>query len=48
MSEWELSEQLISACEAGDVETVRSLLAQGVNLSLKHGLGMTALHWASW
>src|SRR5687768_17005560 len=35
------------AAKAGDRETVRALLKQGVDVNAAEGDGMTALHWAA-
>ena len=35
------------ATRGGDIETVRSLLKQGVDVNAAQGDGMTALHWAA-
>ena len=35
------------AAMVGDVETVRSLIAMGVNVDTAQGDGLTALHWAA-
>ena len=35
------------AAMVGDVETVRSLIATGVNVNTAQGDGLTALHWAA-
>lgn len=35
------------AARRGDVETVRTLIAQGEDVNAPHGDGMTALHWAA-
>ena len=40
-------EPLIDAARNGDVEAVRSLLADGADASMAEGDGMTALHWAA-
>ena len=39
--------QLIDAARNGDVEAVRSLLAEGADVNTTPGDGMTALHWAA-
>jgi ankyrin repeat protein len=39
--------QLIDAARSGDVEAVRSLLAEGADANAVQGDGMTALHWAA-
>jgi uncharacterized protein len=38
---------LLDAARAGDVATVRSLLASGVDVNAGAGDGMTSLHWAA-
>src|SRR5262245_62920410 len=35
------------AAMKGDLATVRKLIAQGANVNLAQGDGMTALHWAA-
>ena len=40
-------EPLIDAARSGDVEAVRSLLAEGADANTAQGDGMTALHWAA-
>jgi ankyrin repeat protein len=39
--------QLVDAARSGDVEAVRSLLAEGADANAVQGDGMTALHWAA-
>ena len=38
---------LIDAARNGDVEAVRSLLAEGADVNTAQGDGMTGLHWAA-
>ena len=38
---------IIDAARQGDLETVRSLLAQGADANAAQGDGMTSLHWAA-
>lgn len=40
--------RLPDAAQQGDIETVRSLLKQKVDVSAAQGDGMTALHWAAY
>ena len=40
--------RLPDAAQRGDIETVRSLLAEDVDINAAHGDGMTALHWAAY
>jgi ankyrin repeat protein len=42
-----VAEPLIDAAKSGDVEAVRSLLADGADVNTRPGDGMTALHWAA-
>lgn len=42
-----LGEALVDAASRGDVSSVRSLLAQGADVTVPAGDGMTALHWAA-
>ena len=38
---------IIEASKAGDVETMRALVAEGTNIDVPQGDGATALHWAA-
>ena len=40
--------RLPDAAMKGDLEAVRSLLAEGIDVNLAHGDGNTALHWATY
>ena len=40
-------ESLVDAARAGDVDAVRSLLAEGADVNAAQGDGMSALHWAA-
>jgi hypothetical protein len=40
-------QQLVDTCESGDLDTVRKLLDQGVNVNWNDTFGSTALMWAS-
>ena len=44
----ELSEDLIRACERGELETVQDLISRGADLSYSDSVGRTPLHSASW
>ncbi len=42
-----LGASLVQAAERGDLATVKSLVAQGADVTVARGDGMTALHWAA-
>jgi ankyrin repeat protein len=42
-----LGSALVQAAERGDAASVKSLLAQGADVTVAQGDGMTALHWAA-
>src|SRR6478672_4265911 len=41
------SAAVADAAQKGDLETVRKLIAQGADVNIPQGDGMTALHWAA-
>ncbi len=38
---------LVSAAQRGDLAAVKSLIAEGADVNVPQGDGMTALHWAA-